>query len=209
MVKTSAQSDLELMLLGSGMLSFIAPKKVPHPPPKSDLRQYLMAVKVGSEIRYMVKTRWRSLVLNRTTHDLVLHILRLLFFFAKWCLWNQSKKKFWSWVHPKCDDTTSLIIESRSFCAWSRWLKCSGRWVLFFYRLCRYWALGPIPSRKSQEKIKNDRKNFKPNSTETDGGKNEMSLNFTLLRTSSTTPQHPMCIISNNTLQASWSNEQR
>jgi hypothetical protein len=43
------------------------------------------------------------------------------------------------------------------------------------------YIVGPIPTHKSQEMIKNERKFFYPNSIETDGGEIEMHLNFTLL----------------------------
>ena len=39
-----------------------------------------------------------------------------------------------------------------------------------------------------EEMTKNERNSFDLNSIETDGGENEMSVNFTLHRTSSTTP---------------------
>ena len=71
------------MLPGCGEISFIAPKMLPHRPPKSDLRQYSMDVKVGSKIRLLFKTHWKSLVLKRTTHHSVLHIIRLLIFLPK------------------------------------------------------------------------------------------------------------------------------
>ena len=50
LVSPLAKSHLQLMLLGCGEISFIAPKVLAHRPPKSDLREYLMAVKVGSKM---------------------------------------------------------------------------------------------------------------------------------------------------------------